>query len=198
MPPGKIFVSPSCSGSQRPAALESTMSRPRQRVCLEEGMRLNINQLLSSGAMPRPANGETAGTLSVRYPEIEFEQEIRFTSRPRHFGGRQYYFMCPATGRRCSTLWKPPGATRFASRQAWGGRVAYRSQFAEPSARAHLAKAKISARLRGPDWWDDVPPRPKRMRAATYARWEGRWAREEEKLDALLLRLFQTKWARIV
>src|SRR5258705_6547425 len=105
------------------------MSRFRQRVQLEAGPKLDTNALLRSGIMSRPAAGEKAGSLVVRYPEIGFEQEINFVSRPRHFGGRQLYFRCPATGRLCSTLWKPPGASRFASRQAWGRQVAYQSQF---------------------------------------------------------------------
>jgi hypothetical protein len=159
------------------------MPRQRQRIPLEAGQRLNINALLRSGVMPRGLNGEKAGTLRVSYPTIGFEQEIKFTSQPRHYGGRQFFFECPASGRRCSVLWKPNGTKRFACRQAWRN-VAYQSQFAEPSARAHLAKAKISTRLCGPDWWDDMPPRPKRMRAATYARWKAKWDLQERCADA--------------
>ena len=36
-----------------------------------------------------------------------------------------------------------PGATRFCSRQAWGRRGAYASQFADPDNRAHRDQAKI-------------------------------------------------------
>jgi hypothetical protein len=68
---------------------------------------------------PRPASGEKAGSLRISYPAIGFEQEIRFVSRPCRFGGRRFFFECPATGRRCSVLWRPPGAKRFACRQAW-------------------------------------------------------------------------------
>jgi hypothetical protein len=140
------------------------VSRHRERVCLEAGLKLDINRLLREGIMPRPTEGEIAGSLRVRYPD--FEQEIQFVSRQRHFGGRQFYFQCPATGRLCSVLWKPPGASRFACRQAWGGQVAYQSQFSEKTTRCHLAKEKIRQRLSGPDWWDDMPPRPKRMRGS--------------------------------
>jgi hypothetical protein len=76
----------------------------------------------------------------VRYPD--FEQEIRFASRPRHFGGRQWYFECPVTGRLASVLWRPNGASRFASRQAWGNRVAYRSQYLDPTGRCASCKGK--------------------------------------------------------
>jgi len=85
---------------------------------------LDINKLLRAGIIPRAMDGETAGSLSVRYAD-GFAQEIRFVSRPRHFGGRQFYFECPAIGRLCSVLWKPNGATRFCCRQAWGRQVAY-------------------------------------------------------------------------
>ena len=135
------------------------VSRPRQRVCLETGQRLDINQLRRTSIMPRELEGEKAGSIWVRYPD-GFEQEIQFVSRRRHFGGRQYYFQCPAMGRLASVLWRPPGATRLACRQAWGGQVGYRSQFAEPTSRAHLAQAKIQQRLCCPEWWDDMPPRP--------------------------------------
>src|ERR1700730_10153593 len=89
------------------------MSRPRQRYTLEAGQKLDINALLRSGAMRRPANGEKAGSLRVSYPTIGFEQEINFVSRKRNFGGRQYYFLCPATGRLCSVLWKPAGTKQL-------------------------------------------------------------------------------------
>src|ERR1700730_4466749 len=113
------------------------MSRPRQRYTLEAGQKLDINALLRSGAMRRPANGEKAGSLRVSYPTIGFEQEINFVSRKRNFGGRQYYFLCPATGRLCSVLWKPAGTKQFACRQAWRN-VAYQSQFADATSRCHL------------------------------------------------------------
>lgn len=179
----------------------ATMPRPRQRVCLQDGQRLDINQLRRTGVMPRDLEGQTAGSLVVRFPEIGFEQTIRFASRKRHYGGRQFYFVCPATGRLASVIWRPPGANRFCSRQAWGRQVAYQTQFAEPSARAHLAKAKIRAKLCEvggwcePEGWEDMPPRPKRMRAATYARWETRFEDQERNLDNALLFAWRTKWA---
>jgi hypothetical protein len=58
-------------------------------VCLEDGLKLDINRLRRAGTIPGELNGEVAGTLSVKYPEIGFEQEIAFVSRSRHFGGRQ-------------------------------------------------------------------------------------------------------------
>ena len=169
------------------------MSRRRERVCLEAGFKLSINILLRDGIMPRPMEGEIAGSLRVRYSD--FEQEVQFVSRQRHFGGRQFYFQCPATGRLCSVLWKPPGALRFACRQALGGQVAYRSQFAAKTERCHLAKEKIRQRLSGPDWWDDMPPRPKRMRASTYARWKAKFELQERNLDDAFIEAFWYRWS---
>jgi hypothetical protein len=174
------------------------MSRNRRRVPLQAGMKLNINELLRGGVMPRPMEDEKAGSLAVRYPTINFEQEIHFVSRKRHFGGRQYYFECPSTGRLCSTLWKPPGATRFACRQAWRGQVAYAIQFADVTDRCHLARSRILKRLGAPDGWDELPPRPKRMRQATYARLESQYDLQEKKLDDALLRRFGMKWSHLI
>jgi len=70
----------------------------------------------------------------------------------------------------------PPGASRFASRQAWK-QVAYASQFGTPVDRAHRGKARIKARLIGthdPDEWI-LPPKPKWMRWATYEALERRF-----------------------
>ena len=171
------------------------MPRARKRVCLEAGLKLDINRLLRDGTMPRAMGAAIAGSLWVHFPD--FDQEIQFDSRPRHFGGRQFYFRCPTTGRLCSVLWKPPGSTQFASRQTWRGRVAYQSQFMEKTGRCHLAKAKIREKLRTPDWWDDIPPRPKRMRAATYARWKARFDLQKQKLDEALIETFRTRWCHL-
>jgi hypothetical protein len=148
---------------------------------LESGAKLDINQLLRDGTIPHD------GGAGIR---IEFsdgsQQEIALTSRPRHFGGKQWYFLCPRTGRPVSVLWRPPGARRFASRQAWGRQVAYRSQFQDATGRAHLGQQRIKARLIGsldPDEWD-LPPKPKRMRWATYNRNVERFDQYGDVLDA--------------
>ncbi|MGZ9073509.1 MAG: hypothetical protein ACXW3G_11495, partial [Rhodoplanes sp.] len=65
------------------------------------------------------------------------DQRIHLVARPRHFGGRQWYFICPYMNRRVSVLWMPPGARSFACRQRWGRQVAYASQFLGRDDRAH-------------------------------------------------------------
>jgi hypothetical protein len=69
-------------------------------------------------------------------------------------------------------FWRPPGAKEFRSRQAWGEKVAYRSQFQTIYDRGHAGKAKIKTRLIGelnPEDWE-LPPKPKWMRWRTYKR----------------------------
>ena len=93
------------------------------------------------------------------------DQRIILVSRPRHFGGRQWHFVCPVMNRLAAVLWKPSGATRFCSRQPWGRQVAYQSQFNDATNRAHAGQGRIKARLCSiggldPDDWD-LPPKPK-------------------------------------
>jgi hypothetical protein len=149
---------------------------------LESGARLDINRLFRDGKIPRGGGG----ILRVDFADGS-QQQIALTSRLRHFGGKQWYFVCPRTGRSASVLWRPPGARRFASRQAWGRQVAYASQFLDRDSRAHHGKAKLNARLCGtgrldPEDWD-LPPKPKWMRWKTYQRHEQKFDRYEEILD---------------
>jgi hypothetical protein len=196
-----------------PKEKASTMPRPRQRVCLQEGLKLDLNRLIRGGTV-RPgtktgpylyqwtnsctgelvASGEITANLCgreegwFRFEADCLDQRIILVARPRHFGGAQWYFVCPVTNRRASVLWKPPGATRFCSRQAWGRRVvAYRSQLLGPDDRAHAGQARIKARLIGdcdPDEWD-LPPKPKWMRWRTYNRYVERFDRYSERTGSM-------------
>ena len=186
------------------------MPRPRQRVCLESGLKLDLNRLrrqggvrpgakvgpyvirwtntytgeeIASGLITANMEGQFQGWFRIQLGNLD--QWIDLIPQPRHFGGRQWYFECPATYRRCSVLWMPPGATRFCSRQTWRRQVAYASQFADRDNRAHKGQAKIKARLIGdldPDEWD-LPPKPKWMRWRTYDRYVERYGVYEATLD---------------
>jgi hypothetical protein len=120
------------------------------------------------------------------------DQCIVLIAKPRPFGGHQWYFSCPITKRRVSVLWRPPGATKFCSRQAWGRQVAYASQFEAPHDRAWRGKAKIKARLISnldPDEWD-LPPKPKWMRWRAYKRYEQKYDHYEDILDERTIAVF--------
>jgi hypothetical protein len=177
------------------------MPRYRRRACLQDGLKLDLNLLIRQGAV-RPGFSTGPGLLQWTRSEEEViasavitanlcdpatswlriqapsvDQRIILVSRPRHFGGRQWYFICPFENKRASVLWMPPGAKEFRSRHAWDGNVAYRSQFQSVYNRGHAGKAKIKARLIGdldPDDWE-LPPKPKWMRWRTYKRLEERF-----------------------
>jgi hypothetical protein len=186
------------------------MPRPRQRACLQDGLKLDLNKLARQGLV-RP--GATVGPYFIRWFNTYWDEEIAsgligasmesehegwlriqigsldqtiiLIPRPRHFGGRQWYFVCPVMNRCASVLWKPPGANRFCSRQTWRRQVAYASQFADRDNRAHIGQAKIKSRLIAnidPDEWD-LPPKPKWMRWHTYNRYVERFDKYEAILD---------------
>jgi hypothetical protein len=185
------------------------MPRPRYRACLQDGLKLDLNELARNGSIKFGTNTSprrilwsssyqgliARGAISAdmtnstnawfRIAVGGSVQRISLQSRPRHFGGRQWFFVCPVTGGLATVLWKPPGAMKFLSRQAWGRQVAYRSQFQGASDRAYLGKERIKARLIGdldPDAWD-LPPKPKWMRWETYKRYVERFDDYEEMLD---------------
>lgn len=185
------------------------MPRPRLRACLQDGLKLDLNHLARRGFIkfsadigakqiawtigPRQiASGVITADMSdpsrawFRIAIGGFAQQITLVPRPRYLGGHQWFFVCPVTGRLASVIWKPPGASRFCSQQAWGGRVAYRSQFQNAADRAQLGKQRIKARLIGdldPAEWE-LPPKPKWMRWKTYNRYVERFDEYEERIDA--------------
>ena len=171
-----------------------------QRVPLELGLQLNINQLIGDGLvqagevtqlsdfywlddegderasarieadLTKPsADDARYGTMRIQANWIN--QTIRLIGCPRHFGGRQWYFVCPVQNRCVSVLWSLPGRKFFAGRKSLGKQVAYMSQYHSPGARAHYSADKLLDRIWGPvaDEWD-VLPKPKGMRWRTYER----------------------------
>ena len=188
------------------------MARPRQRVRLEDGRSLDLNKLVRDGSWPRgnkPAilvtiwtlsrvsetarawitirkEGDAQGSLQIVMGELE--QRLDLVAENRHFGGQQWYFTCPVTGRKCSVLWLPAGASRFCSRQAWGKQVAYSTQFESPFERAISAREKVKSRLIGDldprDW--ELPPKPKWMRWPTYDRLAERYCFQQGMIDGII------------
>ena len=51
--------------------------------------------------------GPVEGLLRIQLGGA-LNQWINLIALPRHFGGRQWFFECPMTGRRASVLWMPP------------------------------------------------------------------------------------------
>lgn len=191
------------------------MGRARERVCLQDGLKLDLNKLarkgfvrpgsqtggrgirwthsywgeIASGIISADMSGRNEGWLRIQLGN--FDQTIVLSARSRHFGGRQWYFMCPVRNRVASVLWKPSGATRFCSRQTWRRQVAYQSQFNDGTGRAHAGQARVKARLIGdldPGEWD-LPPKPKWMRWATYNRHAERFEHYGGVLDDGLVAL---------
>jgi hypothetical protein len=191
-----------------PTEILQIMPRPRQRVCLEAGLKLDLNRLMRQGCIAPGAYSAWCSVWTSSYTDEEIasadfkahmdqhegrlrmntdgaEQTIFLAPRPRNFGGHQWYFVCPVMNRCCSVLWMPPGATHFRCRQGWGRAVAYASQFLDPDNRAHRGKAKIKARLIAdldPDEWE-LPPKPKWMRWRTYNRYVERFDNYEAILE---------------
>ncbi len=203
------------------------MPRPGYRATLEAGLKLDINRLarrgfiqpgaatgpvgitwtssdwgeLAAGAITADMSGENGPHGWFRIQIGQLDQRIHLTARPRHFGGQQWFFLCPHLNRRCMVLWMPPGARSFGSRQRWGRQVAYQSQFLDRDNLAHRGQARIKSRLcsKGgfdPDEWD-FPPKPKWMRWATYRRAEEKFDRYDETLDEGVVELAMRLGMRI-
>lgn len=172
------------------------MGRSRQRACLQEGLKLDLNKLvqqklicpgdqtglhyiswsytytkepIARGLLSADMANGSIGWLRIQIGDLD--QKITLQRLPRHFGGGQWYFLCPYRQNPCSTVWMPPGAKSFASRQTWGRQVAYSSQFQGRHDRALSQAQTLRSSLGGADWAgidEQDPPKPKWMRWATY------------------------------
>jgi hypothetical protein len=188
------------------------MPRNRERVCLEDGLKLDLNILCCKGIVPCGPNewqvtswypryfGDVRSFCllnwrlsnpsrgSVRLVMRALDQSIDLVAAPRHFGGAQWYFVCPVLGVRASVLWMPPGTSCFASRQAWGDKVAYGSQFETPPYRAMSRAKAIRSRL-GDEQYTSVffnppPSKPKGMHWRTFGAQLERLEAYENKCDS--------------
>ena len=130
----------------------------------------------------------TTGLVSLQHGLTD--QTIHLTAHPRPFGGVQWFFICPATGARVSTLRKPPGAQHFASRHAWGKRVTYASQSVDPVSRAWRIKHKVASRLSAGSDGAVLPIKPRGMRWATYDALANRYEAADDRLDRALIAAF--------
>jgi len=120
------------------------------------------------------AQGEGEAVLSFSVNGQPSGQRVAIVSTPCRYGGRRYYFLCPASGRRCEVLCFARGA--FACRQAQ--RLSYHSQSEDQLGRLYRARDKARARLDG----GGDRPRP---RGANRERLVQRWIDLEEAADDL-------------
>jgi hypothetical protein len=171
------------------------MTRPRERIPLEDGLKIDLNKIHVQAIL----NGEptqqviywdsrysgdarTIGLLvwrlssatrgSMRLLLRSLDQSVNLVAAPRHFGGVQWYFLCPFLRQPASVLWMPAGESCFASRRAWGSQFAYASQFESPIYRAHSRAHEVSCRLSGKNYSEiyhvTPPQRPTYMHRNTY------------------------------
>ena len=147
----------------------------------------------ASGLMTADMTGTIGGWFRIQIRQID--QRIDLLAETRHFGGRQWYFVCPYMHNLASVLWMPPGANSFASRARWGAQVAYTSQFLDRTDRAHRGQAKIRSRLCSMGSFDadewDFPPKPKWMRWSTYHRADESFDRYEAVLNEGMFELLK-------
>jgi hypothetical protein len=119
-------------------------------------------------------------TLDYRLDGTPMHQAFALEGTPCRFGGRKWFAICPATGKRCSTLYSLDGRG-FQSRHVC--RPAYRCQN-----EGHLFDRAIRQRnkvLRKLGTWDvDWQPKPKRMRWKTYGRLKYRLSRYQAAANA--------------
>ena len=170
------------------------------RATVEDGLTLDINKLIRDGNI-RPggwcsgtlrwthvASGEEVGSIGyeadlmaqdqswvrLHYRVNDEPQDYRVTletTRP-NYGGRRWWFRCPATGWRVAKLHLPSGGQIFASRRAYG--LAYQSQRERAYDRALTRTQNIRTRLGGsPSLAEPFPEKPKGMWWRTYCRLRG-------------------------
>lgn len=182
-----------------------------RRIPLELGLQLDINRLISDGFI-QPGKttqlsnfcwlddeGEERATARIeaeitnpsnctmRIHANWINQTVRLVGCPRHFGGLQWYFVCPVQHRTVSVLWSLPGTRYFVGRKSLGKQVAYLSQYHSPGARAHYSADKLFDGIWGPSTSDgsDELPKPKWMRWKTYERLSKRFEKYSSEAGVL-------------
>ncbi len=160
------------------------------RATIEDGLTLDINKLVRDGNIRlgqwrsgtltwrRVPSGEEVGSIGYEanlidpddaWVRLHYRQNgepkdyrVRLETTRPNYGGRRWWFRCPATGRRVANLHSPPGGGIFASRRAYG--LAYRSQRERAYDRALTRTQDIRMKLGGsPSLAEPFPDKPKGM-----------------------------------
>ncbi len=167
------------------------------RPVVEDGLTLDLNRLIrqrhiSPGAWScGPLNWSMVGSgehiASISYeadlsdPENAWmrlhykrdgkpeDYKVRLTTTRPNYGGRRWWFVCPARGCRTAKLYLAAGGDWFVCRQAYG--MAYRSQNERPEDRQASRVHQLRRKLGGEAGFDQpMPPKPKGMHWNTYYR----------------------------
>jgi hypothetical protein len=109
--------------------------------------------------------------------------KVQLSRTEPNYGGCRWWFLCPRTTRRTTRLFLPNGGRHFWSRQAYG--LGYACQREGRFSRLQRKAAALNRQLGGEGWrtWADPPPKPKRMRWATYQRKYEKWERARERAN---------------
>jgi hypothetical protein len=122
---------------------------PTYPDCFDECKQITITDLrrlgflgpgaVASGSYRWTRGGKPSGSVSIttnmleKFVQLDYcfndgdpiSYRIRLESLPKHFGGCEFYFICPATGKRCRTLYGI--GKHFLSRSAYPSAM-YNSQ----------------------------------------------------------------------
>src|SRR5262249_45826135 len=118
------------------------------------------------------------------------DELVPFCYTASRFGGRRRWFMCLKCGRRCRRIF---GGRRFRCRQCYG--LKYASRNMNATQRAMHRADRIASRLH--DMWKgsmkarcEFPPKPPRMRWATYQRLEQQYKRLQNRWGVTVMARF--------
>ena len=112
--------------------------------------------------------------------------QVTLTKTKPTFGGYRWWFLCPKTGYRTTTLFLPQGGWYFWSRQAYG--LGYASQRTGRIGRLQRRAAAVNRQLGGKGLadWDRPMAKPKWMRWRTYEQKFEAWWHAAQQADAEL------------
>lgn len=154
------------------------------RPAVEHCPRLSIADLLRYGALTTGAKGSlcwgdsevhfhtvSQNALAIQWPNIHQANcptiRLQWRTHKRHFGGAQYYLICPdcCAARRHLYFWGG-----LSCRECL--RLGYSTRRARGCWRMHLKIGKLARRLSSKFEWGQVQPplRPKGMHSSTYAK----------------------------